>query len=85
MVTLTNLRIRTASPKDIKAITDIAIEAFWEECGNIEEARKAFKGPVAMRWKNIIKNKSAVVLVAEKDKQIIGFLVFAGGLAGTAS
>lgn len=38
-----------------------------------------------MRWKNIIKNKSAVVLVAEKDKQIIGFLVFAGGLAGTAS
>jgi len=71
-----SLRIRKALPEDIQAIVDIAVEAFWKEYGNIEEARKAFRGPVARRWKHMIEDKTAIVLVAEKDKQVIGFLVF---------
>jgi len=73
---MTNLRIREASPKDIQVMVDIAIEAFWKEYGSIEEVRKAFRGTVAKRWKRIMNDKTSIVLVAEKDKQVIGFLVF---------
>ena len=46
---MSRLKIRDALLKDIKAIADIAVEAFWKEYGSREKAEEAFKGVVAKR------------------------------------
>ena len=73
---MSRLKIRDAMLKDIKAIADIAVEAFWKEYGSREKAEEAFKGVVAKRWERIIGRGAGTILVAEDEGQVIGFLVF---------
>ncbi len=73
---MSRLKIRDALLKDIKAIADIAVEAFWKEYGSREKAEEAFKGVVAKRWECIIGRGTGTILVAEEEGQVIGFLVF---------
>ncbi|RLE85243.1 MAG: hypothetical protein DRJ41_01590 [Thermoprotei archaeon] len=70
-----DIEIRDALPGDVKAMAEIAVESFWREYRSLEEAEKAFKGPVARRWENMIKRGAGIALVAEKDGQIVGFLI----------
>jgi len=79
---VSDLKIRDAMPKDVQAMVDIAVEAFWKEYGSLEEAEKMFKSVVARRWKRIIERKTGIVPVAEKNGENVVFPSPAGGSAG---
>jgi len=70
------MKVRDASLEDVYSIIEIALESFWKEYGSWEEAEKSFKNYVRKRWENLIKRRAGIVLVAEDDDRVIGFLVF---------
>ncbi len=73
---MSDLRIREAITRDVEGIIAIAIDAFWREYKSREEAERVFKSTVARRWKELIREKRGIVLVAEIGGQIVGFLIF---------
>ncbi len=68
-------KTRLATEKDLPQIADIAAEAFWEEIGDKRKAKEVFHERVVPRWRELLRDRSSVIAVAEANGNVAGFAI----------
>ena len=72
----THVEIRAASSEDIPRIIELALNSLWKEYVSYEEAERAYRELVAVRWQRQLEHGHARILVAKVPDEFAGFLVF---------